>query len=72
MKRTLQTSDVNTEFQSGCGTYRHQGFIVFHILLGTLTIRYREVSVMNKETIGFAVYLAILAKLLANAFALLA
>ena len=72
MKRTFQATNVDTEFQSGCGAYRHQRFIVFHILLGTLPIRYREVSVVNQKPIGFAVYLAILAKLLANAFALLA
>ena len=62
LKRTLQTADIDTEFQRGGGDGCLCLLLVAHEFLGRLAQRCRKIAVMDEETVGLVPALAVAAQ----------
>ena len=62
LKRTLQTADIDTEFQRRGGNGRLCLFLVAHKLFCRLTQRCRKIAVMDEETVGLVSTFAVAAQ----------
>ena len=68
---SFQAPHVDAQLQRGGSANRHQRIVVLHLLLGALAVRSRQVTVVDEETVGLVLDLAVLPQLLAYGFALL-
>ena len=62
LKRTLQTADIDAEFQRRGGNGRLCLFLVAHKLFCRLTQRCRKIAVMDEETVGLVSTFAVAAQ----------